>query len=278
MVHMRLQHFDLHPALKGYIEKLWVFEADGPLPSDDMKLIVPNGLIKLVIPIKNGLFGKMQGCEHISKENSLTLIGLADRPSVVDTVYFHGQSSCTIGVEFSPLGAYRFFNLSFGDIKNSIHSFTDVFGKTAALLQEQMVSAPSIPQKVSLLQSFLLQRFLSTENDPLFAYCIQQIKASRGTISIQKLENKTGYSSRWLREKFVEHLGVSPKNLASIVRFQQYFQAMANQEDLLFLQNHFYDFYHDQSHFIKDFKRFTGYAPKKLEHLKNDFGKIFYKE
>ncbi len=35
---MRLQHIDIHPLLKGYIEKIWVFESGGRVPDEDMKL------------------------------------------------------------------------------------------------------------------------------------------------------------------------------------------------------------------------------------------------
>ena len=75
---MRLQHIDPLPLLKGYINKLWIFESDGQVPNEDMKLIVPNGLIKLVIPFRNGLSGKMSGWQHLSKEHSITLIGMCD--------------------------------------------------------------------------------------------------------------------------------------------------------------------------------------------------------
>lgn len=104
---MRLTHFPLNPALKGYIEKLWVFETDEPIPGEDIRLVVPNGLIKMVIPYRNGLTGKMAGCQHTSREHQLTLIGISDIPSNVETAYFNGESSGTIGVEFSPAGAYR---------------------------------------------------------------------------------------------------------------------------------------------------------------------------
>ncbi|HLT73624.1 MAG TPA: hypothetical protein VKZ68_01020 [Ohtaekwangia sp.] len=41
---MRLQNFEPLPQLKGYVEKIWVFESSGRMPDDDMKLIVPNGM------------------------------------------------------------------------------------------------------------------------------------------------------------------------------------------------------------------------------------------
>ncbi|HYG14269.1 MAG TPA: hypothetical protein VEC12_00845, partial [Bacteroidia bacterium] len=83
---------------------------------------------------------------------------------------------------------------------------------------------------------------------------------------------------RWLHMKFMERAGISPKNLASIVRFQQFYTALAQNREKDFLQKEFYDFYYDQSHFIKDFKRFTGLPPAKLAMSENEFGKIFYKE
>jgi hypothetical protein len=38
-----LKHIPIHPALKGHIGKLWVFESSGRIPGMDMKLVVPNG-------------------------------------------------------------------------------------------------------------------------------------------------------------------------------------------------------------------------------------------
>ena len=55
---MKLEHIQPRPELKPYIGKMWVFENDSRLPDEEMKLIVPNGMVKLVIPIGNGLSGK----------------------------------------------------------------------------------------------------------------------------------------------------------------------------------------------------------------------------
>ena len=119
---MRLQHINPHPLLKGYIEKMWVFESNGRVPNDDMKLIVPNGLIKLVVPFRNGLSGKMEnGWFHLSKEHSITIIGIADIPAIVESE--NDSIAGTIGVEFSPQGAYRFFHLRQSEIKKNSSAY-----------------------------------------------------------------------------------------------------------------------------------------------------------
>lgn len=273
---MRLQHINPHPLLKGYIEKLWVFESDGRVPNDDMKLVVPNGLIKLMVPFRNGLSGKMNGWYHLSKEHSITLIGMSDLPAIVDSE--KDSTVGTIGVEFSPQGAYRFFHLRHSEIKNQIHPLTDILGNIAKQLEEEISNTELIDGKIFLLQQFLLKLFSLNEADSIFDYCIQKIRLTRGKITVHELEKETGYSSRWLHMKFIDKIGVSPKNLSSIIRFQQYYQALANNQEMVFMKNDFYNHYYDQSHFIKEFKRFTGLPPVRFENENNEFGKIFFRD
>ena len=276
-MHMHLQHINPHPFLSGYIEKMWVFKSSGRVTNEDMKLVVPNGLIKLVIPFRNGLSGKMQdGWLHLSKEHSITLIGMSDMPAIVEAE--NDTTAGTIGVEFSPHGAYRFFRLRQSEIKNQIHPLTDILGNIAKELEEKISNAESVHNKILLLQDFLIKLFSISEADNIFDYCVQRIKTTKGKITISKLEKETGYSSRWLHMKFIDKVGVSPKNLSSILRFQQYYQALAKNEERTFLENDFYDYYYDHSHFIKEFKRFTGLPRARFENANNDFGKIFYKD
>jgi AraC-like DNA-binding protein len=273
---MRLQHISIHPILREFIEKIWIFESSGRVPNVEMKLIVPNGLIKLVIPFRNGLSGKMAGWYHLTKENQVTVIGICDLPFTVDAE--HDSASGTIGVEFSPLGAYRFFNLRQNEIKNQIHPLVDILGNTGKEIQERISNAESLEMKIKYLQDFLLSMFRQTESDLIVEYCVRKIMHTKGGISIAALEKQTGYSSRWLNMKFLEKIGISPKNLCSITRFQFFYQALAQNTNRKFTQNDFHQLYYDQAHFIKEFKRFTGLPPSKFENQANDFGKIFYKD
>lgn len=274
-MHISLKHIPIHPILKGYVEKLWVFEASGRVPSTDMKLIVPNGMVKLVIPFKNGLEGQREGYSRLSKNNQMTLIGVSDTPFIVDAQ--HDEPAGTIGIEFSPLGAYRFFNLKQSELKNHIFMIDEVFNRAVSEIQEQIANCPRVDDKIELLQKFLLKLFTHTAPDPIFEYCIQRIQETNGAISIKELEKSTGYSSRWLNMKFQEKIGVSPKNLCAISRFQFFYQTLISDPSQIFENKIYHSIYHDQSHFIKEFKRFTGMPPTLFERQTNDFGKIFYK-
>ena len=155
---------------------------------------------------------------------------------------------------------------------------SDVLESTGKQLTEQIADTTSPQQKIILAQKFLLNQLALHEEDLIFEYCVEKIQSSKGTISIKELEKKTGYSSRWLNMKFNDKLGVSPKNLSSIIRFKQYYQALISKDEKSFFKNDFYKVYYDQSHFIKAFKRFTGLPPTRFEKEINDFGKSYYRE
>ena len=235
---MRLKNIEPYPPLKPYIEKMWLFETGGSMPADDLKLVVPNGHIKLSVSFCNGIVATMNGKSFTSPEQHISLTGLVDIPVILDVE--RDAVTGTIVVEFNPQGAYRFFHLSLGEIRNQIVSLTDIIGKLAKELEDKIADAHALPDKVAILQRFLLLQLAKTTEDNIFEYCVEKITASKGRVTIKELQKKTGYSSRWLNMKFAHKLGVSPKNLASIIRFNQYYNAVANNHEMDFMQNAFY--------------------------------------
>ena len=116
----------------------------------------------------------------------------------------------------------------------------------------------------------------SIENDMKFAYAVSAVWNGRGRISIAELSRDLGLSDRWLRVRFSERLGIGPKTFASIVRFQSCFQTLLRDKQGFLENRRFHDFYYDQAHFIKEFKRFMGHPPAKYAALQNEVGEIIY--
>src|SRR5690348_4401800 len=273
---IQFQNIEPHYLLKKYIEKMWLFKSSGKMPVDDMKLVVPNGNLKLTVSYQNGIVAAVNGKTFASKEHDITLTGFIDVPVILDAD--ENVATETIGIEFNPQGAYRFFHFNLNHIQNQIYSISDVLGNAGKQLAERINNTTSAQQKINVLQQFLLKQLSQQNEDLIFDYCIERITASKGTITIKELEKRTGYSSRWLNIKFNEKLGVSPKNLSSVIRFKQYYHALMSDNEKSFFKNDFYELYYDQSHFIKSFKRFTGLPPTRFEKQINDFGKSYYRE
>jgi AraC-like DNA-binding protein len=257
-----------HPLLTRYLAKIWVFESSGRLPVIERKLIVPNANLKLTLTYRNGIMARVGEATFIQDENMLSLTGLIDTPVMIDPR--EDRQTGTIIIEFNQLGAYRFFRLSYAEIKNQIVEFEDLLGNNARELQSKLAEAATISLKLQIMQRFLIKLLEKTDADPIYDYCINRITSAKGLVSVSQLEKETGYSSRWLHTKFSERLGTGPKNLSDIVRFRAFYQAYSTGIKLQGLKEHIYRYYHDQSHFIRAFKRFTGATPTELQNSMNE--------
>ena len=263
-----------HPLLRPYVANMYVFESSGRLPALDKKLIVPNANFKLTLTYRNGIVACVAEKTFVQSENQLSLTGLIDAPVMLDPQ--EDAQTGTVIIEFNPLGAYRLFRLSYNEIKNQIVEVSDLFGSRIEELKSQLNDAGSLPLKLQLLQHFLIRQLGQSTPDPIYNYCINRISDSKGLITVAQLEKETGYTSRWLHAKFSESLGTGPKNLSEIVRFKQFYQVYSTNARAQSLKDHIYRYYHDQSHFIRAFKRFTGFTPTDLQNSANELATKHY--
>lgn len=264
------------PQLQRFIDTFWVFENDFGVPTDDSRVIAPNGRAKFIYSYLNGLSTIDKGVQTDYQEHDIFFIGIWDKPVTLTSKV---QVTGTIGIELTPNGLHRFTRLPAFEVLNRIYSFTDMYGAAGSNLLERLRNTPLVGDKIDALQEFLIGIVeLTNRNNRLIDYSVELIRRSSGLITIKDLEQKMGYSKRYLDMLFKEHMGISPKTYAGIERFQSFYTSWANTDDADFYSGALQEIYYDQAHFIKEFKKFTGHSPRQYAGLKNEFGKIFYKK
>jgi AraC-like DNA-binding protein len=78
--------------------------------------------------------------------------------------------------------------------------------------------------------------------------------------NIENVASRYGISSRYLQKLFLQYTGLTPKLYHKINRFQKSLVLVSKKN--MPLTSIAYDCgYFDQSHFIRDFKSFTGFLP-----------------
>jgi AraC-like DNA-binding protein len=260
--------------LRPYIDSFWVYESALGVPATDARIVVPNGTAKILIPIKNPLIATIGQKTMMAKERHIYLAGLNENPTQITG---DAKQTVTLGIQLTPKGLYRFFNLSMHETTDQLFTFEDIFGTWGARLQHMLANIENAQEKTSFIQNalvYLLNK--NTKDYALLDHAIDFINESHGMVSIKELEIQTGYSKRYLDMLFKEHVGVSPKRLAGIARFQIFYELWAKAKSPTFYEDELHSYYYDQSHFIKEFKRFTGFAPQKFAEINNEFGRIFY--
>ena len=260
--------------LSPYVAFIWVFESSFGVPLADSRIIVPDGRAKIIVPYRNALCAAVNTRLLNAKEHQIFLVGIQENPTTIAST---ATDTGTIGVELTPKGLYHLFQLSMHEITNRMVSFEELFGPQGARLQNRIGDAEDPQEKVMLLQTALTHLLQKNEKEyVLLDHTLDLIAQTHGLMRVQELEAQTGYTRRYVDMLFKEHVGVSPKSLASILRFQEVYQVWAQQKSPTFLRNNVYTYYYDQSHFIKEFKRYTGFTPQKYHAIVNEFGRAFY--
>jgi len=262
--------------LASYVASFWVFESNAGIPMTDSRIIVPDGRAKILIPYKNSLSVVIDNVPTYTEEHQIFLTGIQTSPRTICSPI---TNTGTIGIELTPKGLYHFFNLSLHEITDRIYSFEHLFGQWGAVLQNKLEDIDNPAAKITFLQKVLTDLLdRNSKNYALLDHTIDLITQSHGMIRIRDLTAQTGYSKRYLDMLFKERVGLSPKSLASIFRFQFFYQSWTQEDAATFSKDSLYSCYYDQAHFIKEFKRFTGYTPQKYAALSTEFSRAFYQQ
>lgn len=82
---------------------------------------------------------------------------------------------------------------------------------------------------------------------------------NNGSISLNQISEEVAWSDRQIRRYFNNEYGLSFKDYANILRLHSTYKGLVN-------GNHYpeTDYFFDQSHFIKEIKKYTGVKPKTL--------------
>lgn len=153
--------------------------------------------------------------------------------------------------------------------KVSLRAFTDatpapsaVFGDDAQRLEAALEREPDLDARALLLDGFFLRALVDDPSRRRFAQAVEHLTASGGAAPILEVAEVADVSLRHLDRHFAQHLGISPKFVARVLRFQSALRALMRDPGCALADVAAAWGYFDQAHFVKDFKRFSGGAPR----------------
>jgi len=242
------------------------------MPAVDMSMAAPNGCPKLVIPYANSLVSIADGRTSLNHEGGLYFVGNRDTQTLIHS---SARETGFVVIEFAPHGAFPFFGIPMDETANGLFDAEVLFGRWARGVRETLRSLEGAGKKVAFVQEQLVTLLQNASgNNSLIEFCVGALKSSDGRIAIGELERQSGYSRRYLDLLFNRHVGLAPKVLAGIFRFQTFYRKWARGVPYDALRADLYDYYYDQSHFIREFQKMTGYSPRRFTlEVSNEFGR-----
>jgi AraC-like DNA-binding protein len=131
-------------------------------------------------------------------------------------------------------------------------------------LGDRLPGTVTMAERIAAAELFLLRRLEHAHgsNDGMMNAVYRMLK-SRGVVTAGELEGSSGLSGRQLERLFCRHIGLPPKKVADLVRFQNVWLDLyrtpprrGGVQDIVFAYG-----YSHQSHFINNFKKFAGRTP-----------------
>jgi AraC-like DNA-binding protein len=139
-------------------------------------------------------------------------------------------------------------------------------------LNEQLVNASGEHAQVTLLTNFLISKLKQAETrDTLVEESLFLIHKRIGIITVRALAKSMDISERQFERRFSHVVGLPPSSYIRVKRFNEAVRLIKSGRyntltDVAYALN-----FHDQSHFIREIKSFTGVTPKSLSQRVDDF-------
>jgi AraC-like DNA-binding protein len=170
-----------------------------------------------------------------------------------------------MGVRFKPGGAYRFLPFPLDSLTDRNVATADIFGREGIHLEESVLEASGPGQRQQLVEEFLFNGFNKTNPRPRLEAAIEEIIRSRGQTRVRELANQIGLSSRQLEREFRTAVGLSPKALARIMRFQNLLRLVGEGPLREWAHLALEGGYADQPHMVREFREFAGQSPSRRQ-------------
>jgi AraC-like DNA-binding protein len=243
-----LVHADPGPRLRGHVRGYCGYvERTSPLRRREL----PSGEVVLVLgfgpPIRvdgqrrssfvAGLHGSHATTEHDGRQHGLQ-------------------------VNLTPLGAFQLFGPPESGVPGQVVDLEDVLGHDAPLLVEQIYEAGDWDARFALLDSLLARRLARRlPVSPDVAWAWRRLTETDGRVRVGELTEELRCSRRHLTTRFREQLGLPPKALATILRFDRAVRRLRSDGGGSLGDVARDSGYYDQAHFNRDFRAFAGLTP-----------------
>lgn len=236
------------PALQPFIRYFWVLESREDQSTSKQFKILPDGIPALIYQDTPSLFRDEQ--EQVTPQLYVYGAFTTYTNQLVDGAFR------IIGAYLEPTALKAIFKVDAADLANQNIALHDLVSTS---LLDQLQNARTTQEKIGLLSDFVLQQIqtLRYENQKAkFASILLQSGKS-----IQEIQAEMNMSERTLERLMKQNIGMSPKLFSRIMRFQSSLELVKttdfeNFTSLVYTQDYF-----DQSHYIREFKAFTGTNP-----------------
>jgi AraC-like DNA-binding protein len=244
-------------SLRQYVKCYYVYESSVDTAFEDT--VFPSGCTEIIFNLGEGQWQTRNGQYYVITP-PIEFWGQIVKPLPVKSM---GRNTM-LGIRFLPHAAAHFINEKADLFNNQVVDYRDLSGNTAKTLHDELLNTPGWNHRIELVEAYLLQHLSLAEKRfhkmAIVSDVMQEIVQQDFFDNIDNVASRYGITSRYLQKLFLQYTGLTPKLYSKINRFQNSLK-LVTKKDASLTSIAYECGYFDQSHFIREFKSFTGLTP-----------------
>ncbi len=255
------------PPLDAFIDFLWYWEGDRPSYARDVITASRNLSILISLNADELAWYSGDGYAQRNKLKGIALCGTQSGHFAIDA--FQPR---IMGVHFKPGGAYPFLGPAAHEFGDTHLSLEDVWGAEAERLHQRLVQALTPDAKLDILLDGLIRIApRDFELHPAVAYALGRFERCPHRAEVAATARDVDLSQKKFIRLFGDQVGMTPKLFLRVARFQQVLERITFAPEIDWWDVVERHRYYDQSHFIRDFREFTGFTPTEWLKLRGPY-------
>ena len=254
---MKYSEFRPGNGLKQYVKCYYIYESEADVTFEDT--VFPSGCIEIIFNLGTGRWQTAVENGFVTTP-AIELWGQIIRPLPVRSI----GRNIMLGVRFFPHAATCFLNDKVDLFNNQVVDLCDLSGNDVPVLYAKLLETTGWNKRIELVEAFLLRRLLLSERRTgkmnVVSDIMNEIRRDDFLDNMENVAARYGITARYLQKIFLQYTGLTPKLFSKINRFQNSLR-LVTQKDISLTSIAYDCGYFDQSHFIKEFKSFTGFTP-----------------
>jgi AraC-like DNA-binding protein len=176
-----------------------------------------------------------------------------------------------IQVNLTAIGARLVFGIPMSELNGQIVSIRDVLPSRHRQLGERLQDVADWDERFDLLDRTLADCLTEArEKTSVVSWAVRRIEETGGVLELRGLARELGYSQKHVITLFRDHVGIPPKLLARIIRFNRLMQHLRHGGRGTWADLALEFGYYDQAHLVRDVRQFTGVTPTEVRPLVTD--------
>jgi AraC-like DNA-binding protein len=196
------------------------------------------------------------------------VVGLDDRPLATE----HDGAQEGIELTLSPRGAARLLGVAPAELAGGVLSLGELLSSSQNGWLQDLRGVAGWDARFDRVEAFLLERLSPEHAAPRWLrWAMRQIEERRGAVRVRELARALGVSDKRLIALFRTEIGVAPKRLCRIVRFDALIRELRAGPALPWAERALRLGFADQAHLAHEVASMAGVTPTQLVAVLRQF-------